>query len=119
MVIIMTMSNWIDIANVEELGPGTVKLIEINDTRIAVINLDGEYFAIKDVCSHEGFPMLGCGLDPADLIHGDQVLCPRHGARFSIRTGEPLCPPAFEPLESYPVRTHEEMVQIMAPKPGK
>jgi 3-phenylpropionate/trans-cinnamate dioxygenase ferredoxin subunit len=111
------MSNWLDVTTEADLKKNKVCLIEINDTRIAVINLGGEYFAIKDVCSHEGFPMLGCGLDPTELIHGDEVLCPRHGARFSIRTGEPLCPPAFEPLESYPVRTHEEMVQIIAQKP--
>ncbi|NNE37217.1 MAG: non-heme iron oxygenase ferredoxin subunit [Gammaproteobacteria bacterium] len=111
------MSEWTDITNESELANGEIKLLEIADTRIAIINLDGEYFAIKDVCSHEGFPMLGCGLEPAKLIQGDELLCPRHGARFSIRNGEPLCPPAFEPIHTYEVRLHEGMVQIMAPKP--
>lgn len=112
------MSKWIYIANQTEFGQGQFRLIEANDTRIAVINLDGEYFALKDVCSHEGFPMLGCGLEPGELICGDELVCPRHGARFSIRTGEPLCPPAYEPVETYQVRIHEGMVQLMTPKSG-
>ncbi len=112
------MTAWIDVANSEEFIPDQSRLIEIDDIRIAVINLDGEYFALKDVCSHEGFPMLGCGMEPGKLICGDELVCPRHGARFSIRTGEPLCPPAYEPVETYQVRIHEGMVQLMTPKSG-
>ena len=112
------MSKWINIANQTEFGEGQSRLTEVNDTRIAVINLNGEYFALKDVCSHEGFPMLGCGLEHSELICGDELVCPRHGARFSIRTGEPLCPPAYEPVETYQVRIHEGMVQLMTPKSG-
>ncbi len=111
------MNRWIDVIRKDELTNGEAKLLEVSDTRIAVIYLDGEFFAIKDVCSHEGFAILGCGMDPSELIHGEELLCPRHGARFSIRSGAPLCPPAFEALETYQVRIHEEMVQIMAPKP--
>ncbi len=113
------MSNWLDVTSEADLQKNKVCLIEINNTRIAVINLDGQYFAVKDVCSHEGFPMLGSGLDPGELINGEELLCPRHGARFSIRSGKPLCPPAFVPIETYEVRIHEKMVQIMAPKAGK
>lgn len=112
------MTAWIDVANSEEFIPGQSRLIEVDDIRIAVINLDGEYFALKDVCSHEGFPMLGCGMELGELICGDELVCPRHGARFSIRTGEPLGPPAYEPVETYQVRIHEGMVQLMTIKSG-
>ena len=82
------MSDWVDVAAVSEFVPGSARLVDVDDTMIAVFNLDGEYFAIEDVCSHDGSPLLGCGLDPQDLIDGDEIICPRHGARFSIKTGE-------------------------------
>ena len=106
------MSDWVDVAAVSEFVPGSSRLVDIDDTMIAVFNLDGEYFAIEDVCSHDGSPLLGCGLDPQDLIDGDEIICPRHGARFSIKTGEALTPPAYEPTTPFPVRIDNGKVQV-------
>ena len=106
------MSDWIDVAPVEDFGPGQGRLVGADDTRIAVFNLDGEYYAIEDRCSHDGSPFLGCGLEPQELLQGDQLICPRHGARFCLRTGEALTPPAYEPAARFPVRVENGMVQI-------
>ena len=106
------MTVWTDVAPVEQMGPGQTRLINIDGVDIAVFNLDGEYFAIEDRCTHDDSSMLGCGLDPEDIIDGDQIICPRHGARFCIKTGEALTPPAYEPATSFPVRIEDGVVQI-------
>ncbi len=105
------MSDWTDIAPAEEFGPGQSRLINIEGTDIAVFNLDGQYYAIEDVCTHDGSAMLGCGLEPSEIIDGEQIVCPRHGARFDIKTGAALCPPAYEPVACFPVRVKNGVVQ--------
>lgn len=111
----MAVTEWITIATRDEFRPGESRLVEINDVRIAVFNLDGEYYAIEDVCTHDGSPLLGCGLDVGDLLEGDEIICPRHGARFSIRTGEALTPPAYEPTTAFEVRVNNGIVQLRGP----
>lgn len=105
------MSDWIDVASVGEFGPGQARLVDVDDTLIAVFSLNGDYYAIEDKCTHDGSPFLGCGLEPQDLLEGDQLICPRHGARFCLRTGEALTPPAYEPAATFPVRVENGMVQ--------
>lgn len=100
------MSEWIVVASTEELTPGTSRIVDADGTRIAVFNLDGEFFAIEDVCTHDGGDLTGGCLD------GDVIVCPRHGARFSIRTGEALTAPAFEPTTAFPVRVEGGVVQV-------
>ncbi len=73
---------------------------------VAVFNLDGAYFAIEDVCTHDG------GILTGGAVEGDVIVCPRHGARFSIRTGEVLAPPAYEDVATYPVRVEDGVVQV-------
>jgi 3-phenylpropionate/trans-cinnamate dioxygenase ferredoxin subunit len=74
--------------------------------RIALANVDGEYYAIDDVCTHDGGP-----LGEGELI-GEQVECPRHGARFDVRTGKAMTLPAIFPVKSYPVRIEGDEIQI-------
>ena len=105
------MSNWTDIAALREFGPGQSRLLNIAGVEIAVFNLAGQYYAVEDVCSHDGSPLLGCGLEAEDVLDGDQIICPRHGARFCIRTGAALTPPAYEPLTTFPVKITSGMVQ--------
>jgi 3-phenylpropionate/trans-cinnamate dioxygenase ferredoxin subunit len=106
------MNEWINVAPQAEFGSGDARWVETDDTTVAIVNLGGEYFAFENVCSHEGWEFLGCGLAPDELIKGDEIMCPRHGARFAIRTGEALTPPAFEPLQTFPVRVENGMVQV-------
>ena len=92
------MSKLIKVATVDEVPVNGSKLVEIDFVRIALFNLNGEFYAIEDVCTHDGGPLV-----EGEIVNGHEVKCPRHGARFDIRTGEALSLPAFEPTAAYEV----------------
>lgn len=100
------MADWLDVAKADELKPGEYRLIDIDDVEIAVINCGGRFHAIEDTCTHDGGELTGGD------IEGCEIECPRHGARFSIETGEALTPPAYEPVATFPVRVENGMVQV-------
>ncbi len=100
------MSPWVDVAPASELGPGEHKRVDVDGTAVAVFNLDGAYYAIEDVCTHDGGTLTG------GVVTGEQIICPRHGARFSIKTGAVLAPPAYEAIHSFPVRVQNGTVQV-------
>ena len=100
------MSDWIDVVSAADLAPGAFHVVDVEDTQIAVFNVDGDFFAIEDLCSHD----LAC-LTEGD-VEGGEVVCPIHGARFDLRTGEALTPPAYEPVPTFPVRVEAGMVQV-------
>ncbi|MFT5132060.1 MAG: 3-phenylpropionate/trans-cinnamate dioxygenase ferredoxin subunit [Gammaproteobacteria bacterium] len=105
-------SSWIDVVAVTELGPGKSHFIEIGDLTVAVFNLQGEYYAIEDACSHDGSRMLSCGVEARFIVHGERIMCPRHGAEFCIRTGAVLSRPAREDLATFPIRVENEHIQV-------
>ena len=100
------MSDWTDVAPAEELAPGDYRVVDIDDALIAVFNIDGEFYAIEDVCTHDYETLTG------GCIEGEEIICPRHGARFNIKTGEALTPPAYEPVATLPVRIENGVVQV-------
>ena len=100
------MSDWVDVAKQGELPPGERRIVDVDDVQIAVFNLDGEYYAIEDVCTHDYAPLAEAKLE------GDEIICPRHGARFCIKTGAVTAPPAYEPVPTFPVRVHEGTIQV-------
>jgi len=100
------VSDWLSVCRVEDLPPGSHRLLEVDGAQVAVFNLGGQYYAIEDVCTHDGGVLTG------GAVEGDQIICPRHGARFSIRTGEALAPPAFDATAVFPVRIHDGHVQV-------
>lgn len=104
------MSGWIDVEAQETFTPGTRRSIDVNGTLVAVFNLDGVYYAIEDVCTHDG------GLLADGELDGEQIVCPRHGARFSIKTGKVLAPPAYEDITPFPVRIEAGVVQVRDPR---
>ncbi len=106
------MAGWFDVALEEQLSQGQAKLFEMDNIMVAVFALDGQYYAIEDVCSHDGSAMLGCGLPQDKVIDGNEIVCPRHGARFCIKTGDALTPPACKPIRTFPVRVRDGRIQI-------
>ncbi len=100
------MTDWVEVAPAEELPPGSHKVADVDDVMIAVFNIDGEFFAIEDVCTHDYGQLTG------GEIEGDQVVCPRHGAKFCIKTGEALSPPAYEAVSTFPVKMEEGKVYV-------
>lgn len=103
------MPDWVDVAREGELPPGRCKVVDVDDVMVAVYNLAGDYYAIEDTCTHDGGELASGEID------GDEVICPRHGARFCIRTGEALTPPAYEDVETYPVRIENGVIQVADP----
>ncbi len=100
------MSDWIAVAAVGELAPGASRVVDVDGVTVAVFNIGGEFFAIEDVCTHDG------GELASGTLEGDQIICPRHGARFCVRTGEALSAPAYEPTAKFPVRIDHGVVQV-------
>ncbi|MGH8458960.1 MAG: non-heme iron oxygenase ferredoxin subunit [Nevskiales bacterium] len=100
------MSEWVTVGAAASIAPGSCQVVEIDDAKIAVYNLDGLFYAIEDVCTHDG------GELASGRLEGDQVTCPRHGARFCIRTGAVLSPPAYEPVHCFPLRVENGVVQV-------
>ncbi|WP_027803171.1 Rieske (2Fe-2S) protein [Paraburkholderia dilworthii] len=100
------MSDWVDVAAVEDFPVGGVRSVEVNDAQVAVFNIDGTCYAIEDICPHDG------GILTGGVVEGDVVICPRHGARFCIRTGKVLAPPAYEDVVVFPVRIEAGVVQV-------
>ena len=80
--------------------------IRVDDYQIAVFNVKGELFAIKDACTHDE-----ARLSDGEL-NGETIICPWHGACFSVRTGEVLSPPAIEDIETFPVVLNWDDVDI-------
>jgi 3-phenylpropionate/trans-cinnamate dioxygenase ferredoxin subunit len=103
------MSDFIKVAETSEIPVGRVKVVVVGDKRIALCNVGGEFFAIDDLCTHDGGP-----LDQGELA-GDVIECPRHGARFNVRTGKVLALPAVKPLNTYPLRVEGSDIQVAVP----
>jgi 3-phenylpropionate/trans-cinnamate dioxygenase ferredoxin component len=100
------MSAWVDVCPLENLPPGTRRVVDVDGAAVAVFNIDGALHAIEDVCTHDG------GELASGELAGDTITCPRHGARFSLKTGTVLAPPAYESLHVFPLRVAQGMVQV-------
>ena len=100
---------YVPVASVEELPEGGRLFIEIDDLPIVILKINGQYYAIADVCSHDDGPV-GEG-----NIEGLEIICPRHGAHFDIRTGKVLALPAFVDIPAYPVRINDDQIEIGIP----
>ena len=94
------------VGNIREVPPGTAKVYEVGDRAVAVCNVGGELYAVDDVCTHdEG------SLDQGDL-EGFEIECPRHGARFDVRSGEVKALPAVLPIDTFKVRLQGKDIEI-------
>lgn len=89
---------WIDAGPTTDLADGQTISVAVGRRMIAVAQSGGAYFAFEDVCTHDGAELTG------GAIEGAEIICPRHGARFCMRTGEALSPPAYEPVRVFETR---------------
>jgi len=101
------MTQWHSICKANELPPDTRKAVVINSIPILIFNLEGDYYAIQNRCTHQDFPLLEGELED------DILMCPLHGAKFSIKTGEAKASPAFVDVPTYPTRVEDEWVQCL------
>ena len=101
---------FIPIADASELPPGERLFVTIDQDQIIIFNLAGILYAIGDVCSHDGNV-----LDDAP-VEGNDVVCPRHGARFDVRNGKAVSLPAVVDIPAYPVRVRDAYIELGVPK---
>ena len=104
----MTEPEFVALADVADIPPGTVRVVEYERLRYAVCNADGEIYVVDDTCTHDDGP-LGEG-----TLDGCAVVCPRHGAKFDVRTGAVLQMPAAFPIRVYESRVKDGKVWIRA-----
>ena len=98
----------VTVCPVDELPPGSVKIIHAGEIAVGVYNLGGEFYAIEDRCSHDDGPLCEGEFDPETGV----VICPRHGANFDIKSGRALTLPAYEPVDAFPVRVVDGIVKV-------
>lgn len=95
------------VGSTQDYEPQKVKVLRVGGERICVALHEGKFYAFEDRCTHDDGPLGGGPLE------GCQIECPRHGARFDIRTGRVTAPPAFTPLEIYQTEVSEDQVYVI------
>jgi len=100
------MAKFAKVARAADIPPGAKKIIEVDGVEVVVVNLDGQFYAMENVCTHDGGP-LGEG-----KLEGCELICPRHGARFDVRTGAATRMPAFEAAPMHEVRVEGDDVLV-------
>lgn len=103
------MPKLVTVARTSDVPSGRAIVVEANGHRLALANVEGDLYAIDDVCTHDGGP-LGEG-----QLYGHEIECPRHGARFDVRSGKNLTLPAPLPVESYRVVVEDDKVKVELP----
>jgi 3-phenylpropionate/trans-cinnamate dioxygenase ferredoxin subunit len=101
------MSGWTDIGSFAELESSSRLESDVGGYRVRVAWVNGKLYAFEDRCTHDDSPF-----DDAP-IEDTEIICPRHGARFCLRTGEALSPPAYEPLRIFEVRDNAGRVEVL------
>lgn len=101
------MSVWHEVCKISDIPEGQIKVFTIDSHRIALCHVKGaEFYAVQDVCTHDDGP-----LGEGELIN-HAIECPRHGARFDVRSGRVLALPAVVPIQVYPIKQEGDMVKV-------
>ena len=98
------MSDFERVATVDEIAPGGRKSVVIDEVPALLLRVGDSFYAIEDVCTHDGQPLTEGPLE------GCEITCTRHGARFDVRTGKPLCMPATEPVQTFEIQIRDKAV---------
>ncbi|MGB8647745.1 MAG: non-heme iron oxygenase ferredoxin subunit [Anaerolineae bacterium] len=98
--------NYTPVARTGDIKNGQVKQYAFGSHRIVLANVEDTYFATQDLCTHDGGP-LGEG-----EVFDHEIECPRHGARFDLRTGEVIALPAMFPIKTFPVKVEGDLIQV-------
>ena len=103
------MSEWLDIGAASALGEGVPFSAEVDGVPVVVVRCGSDLYAVEDRCTHDGESFAGAEVESCELI------CPRHGSRFDLRTGDALTPPAYEPVRTYAVRELNGRILVEQP----
>ena len=105
----MSSVEWIDVGAADSLGDSESLSADVDGLALLVVRCGSELYAVEDRCTHDGEPLEGAEVESC------QIICPRHGAHFCVRTGEALTPPAYEPLRTYKVRLEDGRILVEGP----
>lgn len=103
------MTEFIRVASVGEISPGDRKLIDFEEVTVALFNINGRYYCVEDVCTHDGGPVA------EGELTGYAIACPRHGAEFDVRDGRVLSMPAVTPIPTYQVKVEGDDIFVESP----
>jgi len=102
-------SAWVDVGAADGVSETTPLSAEVDGAAVIIVRCDGTLYAVEDRCTHDGEPFT------QGQVENCQIVCPRHGAHFCLRSGEALTPPAYEPLRTYAVREQDGRVLLELP----
>jgi 3-phenylpropionate/trans-cinnamate dioxygenase ferredoxin component len=102
------MAEWTTVARVDNIPSGTASAFTINGEFVAVVNCDGEFYAVNNICSHAYAELAEGEVDSDECT----IECPLHGSIFSLETGRPRTLPAVVPIATYPVQIVDGEIQV-------
>jgi NAD(P)H-dependent nitrite reductase small subunit len=100
------VAEWLKIAKASDIAPGEAKAVDVGARRIAIFNIEENYHAIDDTCTHRGGPL------SEGMVVGTEVTCPWHGAVFDVTTGSVLGAPAPQDVTHYSVRVEDGDIEV-------
>jgi len=100
------MSEWIDVIAETALAIGEHIVVDAEGVDVVVFKLDDGFYALEDVCTHDGAEIA------SGIVEGNEIICPRHGARFCIKTGQVKCAPAYEDIEQFEIKIEAGRVKL-------
>jgi 3-phenylpropionate/trans-cinnamate dioxygenase ferredoxin subunit len=103
------MTNFVKVASVADIPSGKRFWMEFEEETLVIFNVNEQYYAIADLCTHDDGP-----LEDGEL-HNHQIECPRHGARFDIRSGAAISLPATSPVPTFQVKVEDGIVYVESP----
>jgi 3-phenylpropionate/trans-cinnamate dioxygenase ferredoxin subunit len=102
-------SDWVDVGSADAVEDSKSLSAEIDGLALLVVRCGSALYAIEDRCTHDGEALEGAEVESC------QIICPRHGAHFCVRTGEALTPPAYEPLRTFKLRVENGRILVENP----
>jgi 3-phenylpropionate/trans-cinnamate dioxygenase ferredoxin component len=100
---------WVDVGSADEVAESASLSADIDGLAVLVVRCGPDLYAVEDRCTHDGETLEGADVESC------QIICPRHGAHFCVRTGEALSPPAYEPLRTFKVRVANGRILVENP----
>jgi nitrite reductase/ring-hydroxylating ferredoxin subunit len=105
-MIFVLSEDFVKVSDTKDIQPSQMKAVEVGGEIICVVNVEGKYYAIDNICTHEGGPL-------ADgTLEGYEVECPWHTSKFDVRTGEVTNPPASAPEQAYEVKVEGNNILV-------
>ncbi len=99
-------ADFVKVAETKDIQPSSMKAVDLEEERVCIVNIKGNYYAIGNVCTHMGGPL------NEGTLEGYDVECPWHGSKFDVRTGEPIRPPARQAIPIYEVKVENNNILV-------